>query len=106
MCELSKKENCQYTREKPKLLPQLLSAIGVSFGATLVAGWISFTSVAIKKMMKETAVNKTKDNDDDQMQMDLHTGSWIASLFFIGNIFGCLIGGFLNQKMGAKRVFL
>ena len=106
MRELSKKESCQSTRENPKFLPQLLSAIGVSFGATLVAGWVSFTSVAIPKMMQEAAVNKTEDNQDDPMQMDLHTGSWIASLFFIGNIFGCLIGGFLNQKMGAKRVFL
>ena len=57
MCELSKKENCQYTREKPKLLPQLLSAIGVSFGATLVTGWVSFTSVAIPKMIRETTLN-------------------------------------------------
>ena len=67
MCELSKKEN-------PKFLPQLLSAIGVSFGATLVDGWVSFTSVAIPKMMQEAAVNKNKGNEDYRLQMDLHTG--------------------------------
>merc|ERR1719483_598934 len=50
--------------------------------------------------------NRTSDMEADPIQIDLHTGSWIASLFFIGNIIGCLIGGYLNQKIGPKRVFL
>merc|ERR1712106_576507 len=50
-------------------------------------------------------------NDDlvevtDDIQIDLHTGAWIASLFFFGNIIGCLLGGFINQKIGSRRAFL
>ena len=93
---------------KPKFLPQLLSAIAISFGATVVGGWMSFTSVAIPKMMKVSPNidNITGTSEAEPIQIDLHTGSWIASLFFIGNIIGCLMGGFLNQKIGPKRVFL
>ena len=93
---------------KPKFLPQLLSAIAISFGATVVGGWMSFTSVAIPKMMKVSPNidNITGTSEADPIQIDLHTGSWIASLFFIGNIIGCLMGGFLNQKIGPKRDFL
>eukprot|EP00092_Neocalanus_flemingeri_P030885 GFUD01033541.1.p1 GENE.GFUD01033541.1~~GFUD01033541.1.p1 ORF type:complete len:513 (+),score=81.63 GFUD01033541.1:247-1785(+) len=93
---------------KPKFVPQLLSAIAVSFGATVVGGWMSFTSVAIPKMMTRAGniSDTTNKYEEDPIHIDLHTGSWIASLFFIGNIIGCLIGGFLNQKLGAKRVFL
>ena len=93
---------------KPKFLPQLLSAIAISFRATVVGGWMSFTSVAIPKMMKVSPNidNITGTSEADPIQIDLHTGSWIASLFFIGNIIGCLMGGFLNQKIGPKRVFL
>ena len=83
---------------KPNAVPQLLCAIAVSFGATVVGGWLSFTSVAIPKMMDS--------NEDDDIQIDLHTGSWIASLFFLGNIIGCLLGGYINQRIGARRAFL
>ena len=69
---------------------QVLAAIGISFGASIVGGWLSFSSVAIPKMMKGTTA-------DDPIQIDLFLGSWIASLFFIGNIVGCLAGGFVNQ---------
>ena len=69
---------------------QVLAAIGVSFGASIVGGWLSFSSVAIPKMMNGTTA-------DDPIQIDLFLGSWIASLFFIGNIVGCLAGGIVNQ---------
>ena len=93
---------------KPKFLPQLLSAIAISFGATVVGGWMSFTSVAIPKMMEGVSDNRSISSTDesDPIQIDLHTGSWIASLFFIGNIIGCLMGGYLNQRIGPRRVFL
>ena len=38
--------------------------------------------------------------------MDLHSGSWIASVFFAGNILGCLAGGAINQRLGARTTFL
>ena len=69
---------------------QVLAAIGISFGASIVGGWLSFSSVAIPKMMNGTTV-------DDPIQIDLFLGSWIASLFFIGNIVGCVAGGIVNQ---------
>ena len=55
-----------------------------------VGGWMSFSSVAIPKMMNGTI-------PDDPIQIDLHVGSWIASTFFIGNVVGCLVGGLINQ---------
>ena len=69
---------------------QLLSAVSVSFGAMCVGGWMSFSSVAIPKMMNGTIPG-------DPIQIDLHVGSWIASTFFIGNVVGCLVGGLINQ---------
>ena len=69
---------------------QVLAAIGISFGASMVGGWLSFSSVAIPKMMNGTTA-------DDPIQIDLFLGSWIASLFFIGNIVGCVAGGIVNQ---------
>ena len=95
--------------QKPEFIPQvlklsnqffqLLAAIGVSFGASIVGGWLSFSSVAIPKMMKGTT-------PDDPIQIDLFLGSWIASLFFIGNIIGCLAGGAINQRLGARMAFI
>ena len=64
--------------------------MSVSFGAMCVGGWMSFSSVAIPKMMNGTIPG-------DPIQIDLHVGSWIASTFFIGNVFGCLVGGLINQ---------
>ena len=87
----------------PSALPQLLCAIALSFGSTIAGGWMSFSSVAIPKMM----MNITDDlEEEDNIQIDLHTGSWIASLFFFGNIIGCLLGGFVNQRIGARRAYL
>ena len=37
------------------------------------------------------------EEEGDAIITDLHEGSWIASLFFIGNIVGCLAGGIVNQ---------
>jgi len=87
----------------PSALPQLLCAVALSFGSTIAGGWMSFSSVAIPKMMR----NSTDDEkEEDDIQIDLHIGSWIASLFFFGNIIGCLMGGFVNQRMGARRAYL
>merc|ERR1712013_650437 len=67
----------------------------------------SFTSVALPKMMIETQeYNKTVDGEENMFKVDLHVGSWIVSLFFLGTIAGCLTGGFFNQVLGPRRVFL
>ena len=94
---------------KYECLPQYLSALAVSFSACVVGGWMSFTSVAIPKMMaNKIMANSTRpvSQEEDPIIIDLHEGSWIASLFFIGNIVGCLAGGFINQKLGSRKVFL
>ena len=106
MCSSDKKEKVSDVVITPRMLPQLLSAIAVSFGATVVGGWMSFTSVAIPKMMRMSNSSFSDSDSDDEIQIDLHTGSWIASLFFVGNIIGCLMGGFINQKIGARKAFL
>ena len=94
-------------------LPQYLSALAVSFSACVVGGWMSFTSVAIPKMMANSSETVEANisilgsvEEEDAIIIDLHEGSWIASLFFIGNIVGCLAGGFINQKLGSRKVFL
>ena len=94
-------------------LPQYLSAIAVSLGACVVGGWMTFTSVAIPKMMNISMAGNSSEgfdpgsyNEEDPISIDLHQGSWIASLFFIGNIIGCLAGGVVNQKVGSRKVFL
>ena len=51
---------------------------------------MSFSSVALPKMMDGATPG-------DPIQIDLFLGSWIASLFFIGNVIGCLVGGLINQ---------
>ena len=61
-----------------------------------VGGWMSFSSVAIPKMMNGTIPG-------DPIQIDLHVGSWIASTFFIGNVVGCLVGGLINQVAKARE---
>ena len=89
--------------------------MAVSFSACVVGGWMSFTSVAIPKMMANSSVTVGVNTSllggeevegEDAIITDLHEGSWIASLFFIGNIVGCLAGGFINQKLGSRKVFL
>ena len=101
--------SCTEEKEKleqknvPSALPQLLCAIALSFGSTIAGGWMSFSSVAIPKMMRNTTDDL---EEEDNIQIDLHTGSWIASLFFFGNIIGCLLGGFVNQRIGARRAYL
>ena len=93
--------------QKYNVLPQVLSSMAVSFGACNVGAWLSFSSVAIPKMMAESAIfNQTDELTEDPIKVDLHVGSWIVSLFFLGTILGCLIGGALNHHFGPRKVFL
>ena len=69
---------------KPNPIPQLLCAIALSFGSTITGGWMSFSSVAIPKMMKNDSTDLAEEVED--IQIDLHTGSWIASLFFFATL--------------------
>ena len=91
-------------------LPQYLSALAISLSSCMVGGWMAWTSVAIPKMMNITTSDSDNNTavytDDDPISIDLHQGSWIASLFFIGNIVGCLAGGYINQKLGTRKVYL
>merc|ERR1712198_54246 len=90
-----------------KSLPQFLCAFAVSFCSSIVGGWVAFTSVAIPKMMNMSGQNHNQTfNESDSFTIDLYQGSWITSLFFIGNIIGCLAGGYINQIIGAKRIFI
>jgi len=90
-----------------KVLPQVLSSLAVSFGACNVGAWLSFSSVAVPKMIAETEnYNQTGDMEENPFVVDLHVGSWIVSLFFLGTIVGCLTGGILNQALGPRKVFL
>ena len=34
------------------------------------------------------------------------SGPWIISIFSIGNICGCFLGGFLNQKIGTRKCYI
>ena len=93
--------------QKYNILPQILSSLAVSFGACNVGAWLSFSSVALPKMILESEnFNKSKGFEEDLFVVDLHVGSWIVSLFFLGTIIGCLTGGPLNHKLGPRRVFL
>ena len=53
-------------------LPQFLSALAVGLCASVVGGWISFTSVAIPKMMKE--------NNTANLREDLNYSISVAKL--------------------------
>lgn len=93
-------------------LPQYFSALAISMGSCVVGGWMAWTSVAIPKMMNITLTSDQNSSsvfssqEDDPISIDLHQGSWIASLFFIGNIIGCLAGGYINQRLGTRKVYL
>ena len=72
-----------------------------------VGSWLSFLSVALPKVILEIEnFHKTKGFEEDLFVVDLHVGSWIVSLFFLGTIIGCLTGGLLNHKLGPRQVFL
>merc|ERR1719273_976920 len=95
------------------VLPQVLSSMAISCGSLNVGGWMAFSAVAIPKMIAETqaAINATNTTDTTSattytLEVDLSTGSWIASLFFLGTILGCLTGGLWNSWLGPRRVFL
>lgn len=97
----------------PALVPQLLPALAVSMCAAVVGGWISFPSVAIPKMMCQTEnlTNQSRREsggceDQQGFTVDLDSASWIASVFFIGNILGCLVGGSINSRLGCRLTFL
>ena len=63
-------------KEKYDCLPQFLSALAVSLCASVVGGWMSFTSVAIPKMMNNTdQTNLTALQEyQDPITIDLHEG--------------------------------
>ena len=56
------------SRGQYSCLPQFLSALAVSLSASVVGGWMSFTSVAIPKMMNSTT-------EEDPIRIDLHQGT-------------------------------
>ena len=89
---------------------QVLCALAVSCGQAMVSGWISFSGIS---KMPEMA-NLT--GPEDPVHLDLGHGSWLASLFLMGNIAGCLAAGmvyqvvsfnFLNyyQRIDARKAF-
>jgi len=71
---------------------------------------MSFSAVAIPKMIREakqasnSSSNSTVDGDA-VLQVDLAVESWIASLFFLGTVVGCLSGGILNRILGPRGAF-
>ena len=65
--------------QKYKVLPQFLSSLAVSFGACNVGAWMSFSSVALPKMMMETQdYNQTTGLEKNLFTVDLHVGSWVV----------------------------
>ena len=64
------------SKAKYDCLPQFLSALAVSLSASVVGGWMSFTSVAIPKMMNNTAQSNlsTVLEYQDPITIDLHEG--------------------------------
>ena len=68
------------SKAKYDCLPQFLSALAVSLSASVVGGWMSFTSVAIPKMMSNYTAdtNYTEEDFQDPISIDLHQGttSW------------------------------
>jgi len=71
---------------------------------------MSFSAVAIPKMIREaqdynSSFNGTR-NGNVVLQVDLAVGSWIASLFFLGTVVGCLTGGLFNRLLGPRGAFL
>ena len=88
-------------------LPQVLSALAMSSVAALVGGWVSFTSVALPMMIAETeSFNKTERDEENLFVVDIHVGSWIVSIFFLGTFFGCYLGGPLTQIFGCNKTVL
>ena len=67
------------SKNKYDCLPQFLSALAVSLCASVVGGWMSFTSVAIPKMMlrdNTTLTNLTAFQEfEDPITIDLHEGN-------------------------------
>jgi len=71
---------------------------------------MSFSAVAIPKMIREAqeASNSSSNSAVDGsavLEVDLAVGSWIASLFFLGTVVGCLSGGILNRILGPRGAF-
>ena len=65
------------SKDKYACLPQFLSALAVSLCASVVGGWMSFTSVAIPKMMMINNTNITAtalQEYQDPITIDLHEG--------------------------------
>ena len=75
------KEYLMMSTNKYDCLPQFLSALAVSLCASVVGGWMSFTSVAISKMLNNTAGGLAMTNlsalqeEQDPITIDLHEGS-------------------------------
>ena len=67
------------------VLPQLLSCLTVTVTASVVGGWISFPSLALPALIESGWA-------------DLHSGSWLAAVFFAGNLLGCLTGGLIRRQ--------
>ena len=65
-------------KEKYDSLPQFLSALAVSLSGSVVGGWMSFTSVAIPKMMSNTnQTNLTEVQEyQDPITINLHEGMY------------------------------
>ena len=89
-------------RNKYSVMPQIFCSMAVSVSAVNVGTWVAYASVAIPKMMEESRNNET----ESTITVDLYSGSWIASLFYLGTIIGCLCGGLLNPLLGSRKILL
>ena len=80
---------------------QFFCVIVVQIGAFILGGWISFPSLALPKMMS----NQTETTGFG-LSIDRYSASWIVSIFSVGNIVGCFLGGYLNQLLGTKKCYI
>jgi len=76
------------SRGKYSAAPQVLSSLAIACGSLNVGGWMSFSAVAIPKMIREAQASNSSSNStadgDVVLQVDLAVGSWIGLYLVLG----------------------
>lgn len=83
-----------------RILPQVLACVAKSLILVDIGLSLGFPTTLI------SALSSSSPDDDDKLRFDKDQSSWFASLIFISQPIGCILSGWLTDRLGRKKAMI
>lgn len=83
-----------------RILPQVLACVAKSLILVDIGLALGFPTTLI------SALSSSNPDQDDELRFDKDQSSWFASLIFISQPIGCILSGWLTDRLGRKKAMV